>query len=855
MHSFFWHSLTWQEVVEKLKSDSERGLSFKKAKERWKKFGPNKLPEEKPFSQWLILFDQIKSPLIYILLIAGLISLFFERISDAIIIFGVVLLNTLVGFFQEKRASQALSALKKFIKKEALVIREKKKIVLPAEELALGDIILVKPGDKVPADARLIESHHLRVNEMALTGEWLANEKQVSPLPTKTPLADRSNMIYMGTIVEEGKGKAIVITTGKNTEIGKISQLIREAKEEKTPYQKRLADFAKKIALLVLIISVFLFLEGLAKGRGFLEMFTTALAIAVSAIPEGLPVAMTVILAIGMHRILKRKGLVRKLSSAETLGSTSVICTDKTGTLTQGKIKVKKVIFKKGIKKKLVFLGSLFCNEAFIENLKERKVLRGRPTDKALFAFGLSKLSFKEWQKKLPKIDEIPFDPQKKYLATLHKTKKEKNLLFVGGAPEKIISLSDLEDKEKWQKKLTELAKQGFRVIALSFKEIEKEEIEERDISQLKFLCLLGLADPLRKDVKKAIKLTQIAGIRPIIVTGDHKLTALSIARELGLKIKEDEILEGRDLDKISDKEFREKLKKIKLYARVEPKHKMRIVSLWQERKEIVAMTGDGVNDAPALKKADIGVALGSGTEVAKEASDLILLDDSFNIIVLAIEEGRAILDNIRKVIAYLFSDSFAEIILIGTAIIANLPLPISAVQILWVNLIEGSLPSIALAFEPKAKGLMKQKPIPRRFSLLTFEMKTIIAIAGLGASFLLLGLFFWLLKVKGGVDLQYIQTIIFAGLTINTLFYLFAFKSLRKNIWQINFFSNRFLIFAWLFALIMLMVAVYFPPFQILLKTIPLRFSDWLIILGLGIIQLFLVEITKWLFITRKQP
>ena len=452
-------------------------------------------------------------------------------------------------------------------------------------------------------------------------------------------------------------------------------------------------------------------------------MFTTAVAVAVASIPEGLPVAMTVILALGMQRILKKKGLVRKLSAAETLGSTSIICTDKTLTLTQGKMEVSQV---KSQNKTSCMKIAVLCNEAFIENpespRKSWKII-GRPTDKALLVFGekmgLSKLKL---EKKLPKIDEIPFNSQNKFIATLRQDKKE-NLLFVSGAPEKIINLSSKileKNKEriinktkslKLKQELEKLTGQGLRVIAVAYGKTKETKLKKKNISNLTFVGLIGLKDPLRKDTKKAVGICIKAGMKPIIVTGDHLLTALAVAKELGLDVKEENVIQGKDLDKLSYREFQKRINQIYVYARVEPRHKLRIIQAWQNKKEVVAMTGDGINDAPALKKADIGIAFGSGTDVAEEVSDLVLLNDNFSVIVAAVEEGRSILNNIRKVITYLLSDTFTEIILVGVSIMAGFPLPITAVQILWVNLIEDGFPSIALAFEPKEKGLMNQKP------------------------------------------------------------------------------------------------------------------------------------------------
>ncbi len=855
-----WHSLSWQEALQILNSDLKQGLSGEEIKIREKEFGKNKLPEEKPLSKLKIYLEQFHSPFVYILIVAGIVTLLLKEFADTIVIWAAILVNTTVGFVQENRTSNALKALKEVVKQESEVLRNGNLKIINSEELVPGDIIILNPGDKVPADARIIEFQGLKVNEMALTGEWLPSEKISRTLLGQTHLMDRDNMVYMGCVIEAGKGKAIVVNTGIYTEIGKIAKMVKEAPERKTPYQKKLTSFSTMIGIGITIICAFIFFEGIIKGKEFVEMFTTSVAIAVSAIPEGLPVAITVILALGMQKVLKKKGLIRKLSSAETLGNTSIICTDKTGTLTKGKMKVSEIIGDKS----LILKSAVLTSEAFIENpddIMKKWILRGRPTDRALLEAGIEN-GLINMKKKMEegKLSEVPFNPINKFAAAFYQESGEMNL-YICGAPERIFERSNLTDQEKrkLEEKLKELTGKGLRVLATGCRKVEKSENITYEIKGLEALCydfiftgFIALSDPIRKEVKQAMRICRKAGMRPIIVTGDHKLTAKAVAEELGFKITKENILEGMDLDKLSDKEFEEILDKIQIYSRVEPKHKMRIIGAWQDKGEVVAMTGDGINDAPALKKADIGIALGSGTAVAKESSDLILLNDSFSIIVKAIEEGRVIIDNIRKVITYLLSDSFTEIILVGTSIFVGLPLPIIAVQILWVNLIEDGLPGMALAFEPKEKEIMQQKPAAHEVPLLTKEMKFIIVIIGVITDLILLGLFFWLWKQ--GFDITYIRTMIFACLTIDSLFYVFSCKSLRKNLWHINLFSNKFLIGSVIIGIIMLVVAVYVPLFQTLLKTAPLGVYDWLIIVTLGIIELGFIEAAKHYFIVRHQ-
>jgi len=889
-----WHNLSVEEVTKILETNASDGLTEKEVKLRQEKFGKNLLPEEKLLSGLKLFFEQFKSPLIYILVIAGIVALFFPhkenseilaRYADSIIIFGAVFLNTIIGFFQENKTSKILTELKKIVKIKTYTIREGNEKEIDQSELVPGDIFLLSPGNKVPADGRLIGVHNLKVNEASLTGEWFPAEKKVDILPERTPLADRDNMVYMGGIVEDGEGKAIVTGTGLKTEIGKVAEMVREAKEEKTPYQKRIIHLSKIIGILIILACFLIFGLGIISGRDKFEMFLMSIAVAVAAVPEGLPVAVTIVLALGMQRILKKQGLVRKMIAAETLGSTSIICTDKTGTLTEAKMKVSEIFPETNIifALKIATLSS----DAFVETPEEEKekwIIRGRPTERALFVAGEeNNLNKKELEKAEPEIDRLPFDPVYKYSAALRKFSEKdpekipsksngvRTILYILGAPEKILAMSKycgFDEKEeilseekvgKIKKKFEELAGKGQRILATAYRKYEVESMKYEKLEDLckdlVFVGLISLHDPLRKEVKEAIKICQEAGMRPIIVTGDHKLTARAIAKELGLPAKEENIIEGQDLEKISEKELQERLKDIEIYARVEPSQKLKIIQAWQGKGKVVAMTGDGINDAPALKKADIGLALGSGTDVAKEASDLVLLTDNFSIIVAAVEEGRAILDNIRKVITYLLSDSFTEMILITAAVLAPrfFPfLPVLPGQILWVNLIEDSLPALALAFEPKEKGIMKRKPEDPKMPLLTQEMKVLIFVIGIFTDFLLFFLFVWLLGRN--LPQREIQTIIFAGLAIDSLFYVFSCKNLKKNIWHFNPFSNLILNLSWLWGIVMLLIAIYLPFFQNLLKTVPLNLYDLGLLIALGFLNLFLIEATKFYFIRKKK-
>jgi len=854
MAEIFWHNLSKEEVIKTLRSDIDVGLTEKEVEIREREFGKNKLPEEKPPSRLEIFSAQFKSILIFILIVAGFFTLIYKKYTDTIAIFLVVLINTFIGFYQEYRASKILEELKKIVKIEAKVKRDGSQKILDSTELVPGDIVILSAGDKVPADGRVIESQNLKLNEMVLTGEFLPSLKHSQVLPEDTILADRENMVYMGTVVEEGQGKAMVTETGSNTEIGKIAGMIKE-KEKKTPLQKKIRKLGIEIALIVGILVLVIFFVGLTKEKDIFLLFETAVAIVVGAVPEGLPVAITVILALGTQRILRKKGLVRKLASVETLGSTTIICVDKTLTLTEGRMEVDEVIGDKFLALKTATLTS----EAFVENPREPKekwILRGRPTDRALLEAGIEIGVDKKREFEKKKIAELPFNPINKFAAALYK-ENEKEMLYVCGAPEKILELCILSEKEKkeWQKKLEESAQKGLRIVASANKKIENWDLKIENLQDLckdlVFTGLITLKDPIRPEVKEAMKICQEAGMRPIIITGDHKLTAKAVAEELGFKIKKENILEGKDLDKLSDKEFEKILPQIQIYARVEPRNKMRIVEAWQERGEVVAMTGDGVNDAPALKKADIGVALGSGTEVAKEASDLVLLNDSFSVIEEAIREGRRVMDNARKAILFMCAECFSEIILVFGAFLFGLPLPILPIQILWQNLIEGSPQGMALAFEPEEKGIMKRKPEEPKIPLIIREIKYLILFGGILTDILLLLTFFLLYKFSN-YEISHLRTISFSGLMVGSFFYAFSCKNLRKNIWEYDAFSNKVLNFTIFLGVLLLIAAIYLPIFQVLLDTFPLNFLDWLILLAFGLVNLGLFELIKYILKTK---
>ncbi len=892
MEKTIWHSLTAEQALKKLNS-SKHGLDDIEVKTKRKQFGYNKLPEEKRLSGLVILLNQFKSPLVYVLIGAAVITFILQDYINLVIILLAIFINATLGFYQENKANKSVTYLRKLITHKAKVLRNGHEVQINAQNLVPGDIVFLEAGDKVPADCRLMSIDNLHINESTLTGESFPAIKITEKLEKGTALGDRDNMAFSGTVVIVGRGTAIVTTTGLHTQLGEIAKLVQETPEGLTPLQLQLASFSKMLTYAVLLISVLIIIIGKLQGRpifGFGDaaresMLSVAAAVAVAAIPEGLLISVTAILAIGMQDILRRKALVRKLIAAETLGSVSVICTDKTGTLTEGRMQVEKIITAdtQEIKQKnlkyehsghlndhdLILKISFLCNNAIIENpdeeLEKTKII-GLPTEAALLQGAIHAATpIKEIAKQQPRLAEIPFDSSIKYMATLNKLDDKHNVIYVKGAPEKIFEMctkvriggkkkiltkTKVESLKKEYEKLTS---QGLRLLAFGYKKIptSTKKITGEDLTEMIFVGFVALKDPLRKEAKETIKLTKAAGIRPVIITGDHVLTAKAIAAELGMRIGEKNIITGEDLDKMSDEELLSRVSEIDVYARVEPAHKLRIIDAWQAKGEVVAMTGDGVNDAPALKSADIGIALGSGSEVTKEVADIILLDDHFKTIIEAIKTGRNIFNNIKKIILYLLTGTFSEFILIGASLLMGLPLPLLVGQILWVNIIEDTLPAMALSYEKEGEGVLLEKARGHKSKILDNEMKFLIFIIGITTNLILLGLFLYLLKA--GHDIVYIRTMIFVGLGIDSLFYVLACKNLKKLIWQYNPFDNMFLNLSILFGWFMFFIALYVPFFRKILQTVPLSGSDWLILISLGLVSLILIEFGKSLFIHPK--
>ncbi|MDP3900757.1 MAG: HAD-IC family P-type ATPase [bacterium] len=851
-----WHSLTAEKTAELLSTDIETGLSLQEVVLRRKEFGENRLPEEKAPSRLLIFAKQFRSPLILILVAAGAVTLVLGEHTDSAVIFGAVVLNTFIGYFQENKASQTLAALKKVLRVRALVFRGGKEHEVAEADLVPGDLVKLAPGSKAPADGRVVASSGLEINEAVLTGEWISSVKSAEPISQDTPLADRDSMAYQGSVVTEGEGMMLVTATGATTELGTIAQLVQRAKEEETPYQARLKRFSWLIGGIVGILAILIFAIGIVKGGDFLEMFTTAVAVAVAAVPEGLPVAITVVLAIGMRRILAERGLVRHLTSAETLGSTSVIATDKTLTLTEGKMRMEELELGSGVARDEALSVAALANEAFAEEVKGSVILRGRPTDKALLETAMEEgIVPEELILDFPLLRRVPFNTKNKYVASFHQHGKN-ILLAVAGAPESVIAASRLTklEAEEAHKRLEAMAGRGLRVVALAKREIRGKTLDpSQEISRLTLLGFAGFKDPLRPGVKEAILAARLAGVRTVIVTGDHALTAKSVALELGMEVEDGGLMEGRELDTVSDEDLDMRLERVVVFARVEPAHKLRIIEAWQRKGEVIAMTGDGVNDAPALKRADIGIALGSATDVAKESSDLVLLDDNFQVISSAIREGRVILDNAQKAITFLLSGSFSETLLIGSALFFGLPLPVTAIQILWINIVESGLPGIALTFEKMEGDVMSRPPQKKDGELLNPEMKVIIFAVSIFTDILLILVFLGLLSTT--YSIEHIRTFLFAALATDSLLYAFSCKSLRRNIWEYSLFSNRYLNMALAGSFALLLGTIYLPFFQNLFHTVALNAIDWGVLALIAFLNVLLIEGAKWYFIKKRAP
>lgn len=800
---------------------NESGLSREEVIKRQQQHGLNVLPEKPPPSQLSLVVAQLKSPLVYILLIAALVTIAIGHVTDAVIILIAVFLNTFLGYIQERRATNALFALKKYVTHKSIVMREGKRTTVHTTHIVPGDIVILDQGVKIPADGILLFANRLYIDESLLTGESV-------PLGKK-----KDDEVSMGTIVASGQGMMRVETIGAQTKMGTIAAHIQQD-EEDTPLQRQLKKFSKQLVIVIGILITLVLLLGTIYQFSLTEIFVISVALAVSSIPEGLLVSLTVVLAIGMQKIVKHRGLVRKLSAAETLGGVTVICVDKTGTLTQGKMEV------------VDHLGD--------EKELAKQVLLANDLDDPMIisAFTWGRTIIQDFVSEHQRLDSIPFSPKERFFISLHTWTDTTNMIFVNGAPELLLSWSNASENEKkdMHDTIETLTKQGKRLIGFARKEVDntKNTIEHIDAKdELTWIGLLAFSDPVRLGVKEALDIAKTAGIKTIVITGDYPKTSEFVLSELGIPVDEKEILLGEELENITPDTLTEKVKIIRLFARTTPDQKLLIVDALKRNGEIVAMMGDGVNDAPALHKADIGIVVGEATDVAKESADLVLLDSNFSTIVKAIEEGRSMFENIRKIILYLMSDAFAEIIVIIGGIILHLPLPITAVQILWINLVSDGFPNLSLTVDPKRRDLMKEHPRNPKERLVNRWMIVLLGAVSTVAGLLALSSFVILYKISG--DLVLARSFTFIVLGLNSLTYVFSIRVLMTPFWKNHLFENKWLVLAVGAGFCLQVVPFLTPSLRHFFGLTHLSFSYWSTAIALSITMFFVIEVFKLVY------
>ncbi len=879
-----WYRSEIEEVFGNLDSSHE-GLSDAEAKVRLPKYGPNKLAEHEQISRLKILIHQFTSPLIYILLIASFVTFLLSEYIDMAVILSVVVLNAVIGYLQEYKAERSVRALKQMVVPKARILRDGKEREIDSEELVPGDIVLLSSGSKVPADLRLFHTLELKVEEAMLTGESVpAEKKSLSIQSANLTPGDQTNMAFMGTIVVTGRGKGIVVNTGTTTILGTIAQELKGVRPVKAPVQEKINKFSKQIGLLVLAASVAVFIFGILTGESIKDMFMTAVAAAVATVPEGLPIVVTIAMAAGVARMAKRNAIIRNLPTVETLGSTTVICSDKTGTLTKNEMTVLLVydgehtyeITGSGYEPQgeilhdkmpvepnelvtllHVFRIGLLCNESDIYEEEGQFRVDGDPTEGALIVSAMKAgLNPEAERENYPRLGIIPFESDRGYMATLHEYQGKK-IIFAKGAAEKLLDMctacliSEHLIRKDFIKFADTLAKQGLRVLAMAYKEMpdDTEAITHQDIqSGLILTGLQGMIDPPREEVKHAIDGCKKAGIRTVMVTGDHAITAVAIGRQLGI-VQEEETnaLIGKQLEAISDDELFYKVQQTSVYARVAPQDKLRIVQQMKKHNEIVAVTGDGVNDAPALKAAHIGVAMGrSGTDVAKEAADMVIADDNFASIFHAVEEGRIVFENIRKVIFFLIPTGIAAILSIIISQLLKLPLPYLPSQLLWINLVTNGLQVLALAFEPGEQGIINKPPRSPQEGLMS---KLLLQRTVLVGSIISLGVIGnYILALRSGDSLEQARTVAVTTMVFFQFFQAWNSRSETRSIFRMSLISNPFLFYGMLASIFAHLAVLYVPALQWVFRTVPLAMIEWGEVLVVSMIIIFAVEIDKWI-------
>ncbi len=861
-----------KDTVDKLESDIDDGLSEEECKARLEKYGQNKLKEKKQKGLFIKFLEQFKDVMIIILLIAAVISFVVaiiekdanEFIEPALILL-IVILNAILGVFQENKAEKALKALANMSAPSARVVRGGKEMIIPSSEVVPGDIIKLEAGDFVPADAMLIESVNLKSEESALTGESVPVEKDANALANENaPIAERVNMVFSGCSITYGNAKAIVVNTGMNTEMGKIASLLEGEKQGKTPLQQKLAQLGKYLGIIALVACAIIFVVGVLNDLKIIDVFMTAVSLAVSAIPEGLPAIVTIVLSIGVQQMVKKNAIIRRLPAVETLGSASIICSDKTGTLTQNRMTlvktytdaIKDFTLKSGENVIRLLNYATLCSDGNI--LVEGQDIKhiGDPTETAII-LGSYKLGYSKEQlnELYPRLGELPFDSDRKLMSTINKI-DGKNIVIVKGAFDELANRCDTIDIKKVEQANLEMSQNALRVIAVAYKEIKdipshltSEEIE----NHLTFLGLIGMIDPPRPEAKEAVKVCLEAGIKPIMITGDHIVTASAIAKELGILQEGDRAITGKELDALSEEELDKVVGEISIYARVSPENKIRIVKAWQKKGKVVAMTGDGVNDAPALKAADIGCAMGiTGTDVAKSSADMTLTDDNFSTIVEAVKEGRGIYANIKKVVGFLLGTNIGEIVLVFLAMIIWHQSPLLSMQLLWINLITDSLPAIALGMEAVEKDVMSHKPKPKNESLFANGYGIRIILQGLMFGGLALAGFVIGRNITGTVDGG--RTLAFMTLALSQTLHAYNMRS-EHSLFKIGFFTNKKLNYVILISLALIAFVMFVPGVITAFGMVYLPYYGYLIGIALAIVPLFVMEISKAIGLIKYKP
>lgn len=856
-----WHLLPLSEVS-RLLDTSLSGLEQINASKRLAEYGKNKLDDNKKKNVIHILYRQLTNFMILILIAVAIISGFIGGITDTIIILAIIIVNAAIGFIQEYKAEKAMEALRSIIPNKTRVIRAGSTIEIPSANLVPGDLILLEAGNSIPADVRFVETYQLKVDESTLTGESHSVDKIVEQLPQGDyPLGDRINLGFKGTFVTNGRGSAYVTATGMKTELGHIAEMIKSS-ETLTPLQIRLATFGKQLAIVILLICATIFLIGWLRGEDTLSMLLTSISLAVAAIPEALPALVTIALAFGAKRLIKSNAIIRNLPAVETLGSVTFICSDKTGTLTQNKMTVQEIYAVTDIKTKSArFQKNALLNAMALNNdvsLKSDDKWFGDATEIALVQYASNENVGKiELEKKLPRVAEFPFDPSRKCMTTIHQTEKG-YVVITKGAVDALLPILVKNQKPliaEFQQKADEMANKGYRVLGYAVKEIDELpevlEVEELE-SSLLFIGLAGMIDPPREEAKQAVTQCKEAGIIPVMITGDHKLTAKAIAMVLGIITSEDDIiLSGSKLAAFTDQQFEDIVEKVRVYARVNPEQKLKIIKALQAKGHFVAMTGDGVNDAPALKNANIGIAMGiNGTEVSKEAADMILLDDNFASIVIAVKHGRMIFDNILKFIKYILTGNFGEICAIFLAPFFGLPFPLLAIHILWINLVTDGLPGLALASERAELDIMKRPPKDPKQNIFTKRMAFHILWVGFLMGAVTLGIQAWAIQQH----ITHWQTIAFTVLCFSQMGHVMAIRSQRYSLFKIGILSNTPLLLALLITVTLQLLIIYIPFCNVVFKTQPLTLFELTITVLASSLVFWAVEIEKWIFRRSKE-